>query len=70
MNKSKTERIAEPEGLCEHFEAMMWMNALIINLKQKLLNFDQSEAITMERLDEWDKHYKDLERCRRPWKVK
>lgn len=69
MSKSETERIAEPEGLCEHVDAMNWMNTLVINLKQQLLGFKLTGTISMQRLDEWDKHYKDLEKCRRSWKV-
>ena len=65
----ETKRIAEPEGLCEHVDAMNWMNTLVINLKQQLLGFKLTGTISMQRLDEWDKHYEDLEKCRRPRKV-
>jgi hypothetical protein len=48
---------------------MTWMNSLVINLKQQLLGKKPTEPITMERLEEWHKHYRDLEQCRHPGKV-
>lgn len=57
-------RIAPQQTVAKHFDIMMWINALIIDLKLELQG-KEHEPITAERLAEWDeKHSRDLERCR------
>jgi hypothetical protein len=59
-----SERIMDDPGICNHEQAMSWVNQLIIDLKKQLLGVPPAEPITMDRLNEWQAHHRQLEQCR------
>jgi len=62
------QRIMDDPGHPRHLAAMQWMNALVLDLKKQLLEHEH-EPITIERLNQFDQHYRDLEQCRDPMKL-
>lgn len=57
--------IAEDLGEKMHAKAILWVLDLIIDLKEQLSGFPVTREITLERLDEFAAHYRDLSQCRR-----
>jgi hypothetical protein len=46
--------IAEPTGIMCHFEAMEWINSLMVDLKLTLGGMEPQRPIDAARLEEWD----------------
>ena len=63
------DRISDDQGTQNHAEAMTWVNQLIIDPKHQMLGELPWQRITMERLNEWHRHYRDLDQCRTASKV-
>lgn len=57
-------RIKPDHTAPEHEEAIRWVDDLTLRMKLQLLG-EEHEPITMEQLNEWFKHRRELERCRR-----
>ncbi len=65
MSEFETCRMA-PRRLRKHDSQLAWMDALVLDLKKRLLALE-AEPITMQRLDEWaHKHRPELDRCTEP----
>jgi hypothetical protein len=58
--------IAEPTGIMCHFEAMEWINSLMVDLKLTLGGMEPQRPIDAARLEEWDAFSRMLLRCRVP----
>lgn len=58
--------IREPSGIYLHFEAIGWINALMIDLKLRISGQEPTAPMTMERLDAFGAHYENLMCCRKP----
>jgi hypothetical protein len=56
--------IREPVGMCKHDAAIFWINALMVDLKLRIVGQEPTAPMTMERLDEFNAHYNDLMRCK------
>ena len=65
----RVKKIADDPGFALHSEAMMWVDAIVIDLKAQLLGYPSSELVTMDRLNEWHKHRRSLEQCREAMKL-
>ena len=63
------ERITEDQEIPVHLEAMSWMIELVLDLKKQLSGLPPSRPITMQRLDEFQKHYSDLNQCQQSMRV-
>lgn len=56
--------IAPELELLKHSEAVGYVNRLIIDLKLQLAGIEPDEPVTLERLNRWSKHRRDLEKCK------
>ena len=54
-----------PEDSTEHYDALVWVNGLVVDLRLQLCEQGTVEPINLERLKEWDKHFNDLAKCRK-----
>ena len=57
--------IRGPLRRCNHAEAVRYFNRLILDLKKREMGL-KHDPITMERLNEADKHIQDIQNCTRP----
>lgn len=55
--------IAPPPRIHKHAKAISWINSLILDLKLQELGHKPMKPITVERLEEGEKHIRDLEQC-------
>ena len=60
----KHARIAPPLPWLRHDEALHWMNDLILDLKLIELGQPPNKPVDMVRLQEWQKHRRDIEDCK------
>jgi hypothetical protein len=58
--------IAEPTGIMCHFEALGWINSLMIDLKLTLGGLEPQRPIDLPRLGEFEAVLKDLLTCQKP----
>ena len=65
MSDSKQRIAPRDYTLPKHGEAIRFVNDLVIDLKLQLLGRAPRGAITMERMQEWERiHMPELDRCR------
>jgi len=57
-------RIAPPRPQPKHFEAIMTLNRLIIDMKLVLQGQQTDTIITLERVHELERALQDIEACR------
>lgn len=63
--------IGEPiEHLNRHSDAFLWVSDLVIDLKLQLAGCEPTAPVTKERLDEWQKHGRELMECKRDVRVR
>jgi hypothetical protein len=64
-------QIQDPDReMDKHWQAIVWMNGLIMDLYLQLLGHEPARPIDEERLKEWSDHRKDLERCKERIEIK
>lgn len=57
-------RIAPPRMQPKHFEAIMTLNSLIIDLKLIVQGQQTADVLTIARIQELERAVKDIEDCR------
>lgn len=61
--------IVDEQGINIHDKELMWLNALMIDLKLQLLG-KEHQPITLERLAEWNPLHSSLNECKRKVKIR
>ncbi len=59
-----TTRIAPRPAWPRHEEALRWVNDLILDLKLIELGQKPNKPVDMARLNDWQKHRRDIEDCK------
>ena len=68
---ANVKQIQDPDrDMDKHWQAIVWMSGLVMDLHLRLLGHEPVRPIDEERLKEWGEHRKDLERCKERIEIK